>query len=194
MLCSYPSPSAYSDGEGRFFLATPSQPFRGAPVDLVAARPNVGRSRFRLESPAPEETWPDVTIVLEPGVEVRGRILDSDGVTLSGIAFSLPQNRVAWISDCAGALIANNSFGGLMTPGTPDAYLHLDDVTDASIVHNHFAATHCLALSLTSSAGTKKVFVCGNKFPRGCGVGGNPWVASGYTLTQCNGSQGNPVF
>lgn len=122
------------------------------------------------------------------------RVLDSDGLTLSGNAFSLPKNRVVWISDCAGALIANNSFGGLMTPGTPDAYLHLDDVSDASIVHNHFAATHCLALSLTSSSGTKKVFVCGNKFPRGCGVGGNPWLASGYTLTQCNGSQGNPVF
>ncbi|HVS17744.1 MAG TPA: right-handed parallel beta-helix repeat-containing protein [Planctomycetota bacterium] len=122
------------------------------------------------------------------------RVLRSDAVTLSGNSFSLPKHRIVWISECAGALVASNSFGGLLTPGTPDAYLHLDDVSDASIVNNHFAATHCLALSLTGTSGTASAFVCGNKFPRGCGPGGNPWIASGYTLIQCDGSQGNPVF
>jgi hypothetical protein len=124
------------------------------------------------------------------------RVVSSDGVTISGNVFSLPKHRVLWLSGCDGALIAGNQFEGALTAGSPDAYLHLDDVANASIVQNRFSTQHCPALSLVQSAGSASAFVCGNVFPAGCGVSGLPWVVSGTSVIQCDtaGSLGNPTF
>jgi hypothetical protein len=88
-------------------------------------------------------------------------------------------------------LIRGNRFDGVPTL-VDEAYMRLDDVSDASIVQNQFSAQHCPSIAMTNSVGTVSVFFCGNTLPAGCGM---PQSTPGITVVGCDGAPGgNPSF
>lgn len=73
--------ATYSDAEGSFFLQAPA---RGGNMglEIVAARTDTGRGRMALPEKSGEGDWPSVQLVLEPGLTLRGRVVDSEGAAV----------------------------------------------------------------------------------------------------------------
>lgn len=120
------------------------------------------------------------------------RAFESQGIGVIGNAFVLSKSRAVWLSSCAEALIRGNRFAGNPAPAG-EAFLHLDDVADASVVHNQFSAQHCPPCAFSNALGTVQVFFCGNTLPAGCGI---PPSVPGITVVGCDapGTGGNPSF